>query len=309
MSKAKHSPVMLEEVLMALAVKADGIYVDGTFGRGGHSQAILQRLGSQGRLFCFDKDPQAITYGKALFAGDERVTFIHRSFADLASVAAELDIAQKIDGILLDFGVSSPQLDEAQRGFSFLKEGPLDMRMDPTQGQSAKIWLNQASADEIAKVLKEYGEEPFAKKIAKTIVKVREEKPITTTLELANIVASCKFAKKRGHHPATQTFQAIRIFINQELAAIDQVLAAAPGVLAAHGRLVLISFHSLEDRRVKRFFRAQSTVDLPRGMALREAEIPLPPMRWILKRQRPQAQEIAYNPRARSAILRVAEKN
>lgn len=307
---AKHAPVMLEEVLTALAVDPAGIYVDGTFGRGGHSQAILNRLGPQGKLFCLDKDPQAVAFGRELFAHDPRVICLHSSFIHLAKMAEEYDIAGKIAGILLDLGVSSPQLDEAQRGFSFLQEGPLDMRMDPTQGQSAQSWLNQAPVEEIVRVLKAYGEEPFAKKIAHAIVKARAEKPLTTTLDLAQLVANAKpmKVKKRGHHPATQTFQAIRIFINQELEAIDQILKIAPRLLAAKGRLVLISFHSLEDRKVKRFFRSQSKVELPPGVALPFDEMKAP-MKWIVKRQRPSEAEIAHNPRARSAILRVAEKN
>ncbi len=297
---------MLQEALEGLEIVPDGIYIDGTFGRGGHSQEILKRLNSNGRLICFDKDPQAVSYGKAILA-DERVTFHHACFSDMYRIAKEQRIDKKVNGILLDLGVSSPQLDEAERGFSFMREGPLDMRMDPLNGISAAKWLNHAKPEDITYVLKKYGEESFAKRITRNIVEARTKKPLSSTLELANIVAKSVPYRKIGQHPATKTFQAIRIYINQELQAIDQLLDDAWELLAPLGRLAIISFHSLEDRKVKQFFRDHSKVFVPKGLAIQEKDL-CSPFEWVVKRQRPSIDEVTQNMRARSATLRVAKK-
>lgn len=307
-NKPLHQSVMLDETLEALNIIPAGIYVDATFGRGGHSQEIVKRLNEAGKLFCLDKDPQAIEFGQARFKEDKRITFVHRCFSDLLQVAKQYQIEKKVNGILLDLGVSSPQLDEAERGFSFMRDGPLDMRMDTTQGMSAKEWINTATQEEIVFVLKRYGEEPFAKRIAKNIIETRTKQSIETTSSLAELVARCVPHKKIGRHPATKTFQAIRIHINQELQAIEEVLNAATSLLAPGGRLVIISFHSLEDRMVKQFFNGQSKVKLPKGIAIPEKEL-VTPFKWVIKRQRPSENEVDLNQRARSATLRVAEKN
>jgi 16S rRNA (cytosine1402-N4)-methyltransferase len=306
----KHHPVMLDETLTALNINPNGIYIDATFGRGGHSTEILRRLGPQGRLFCIDKDPTAIHFGQERFNHDPRVTFIHGCFSDLVQHVKANHLMQKVNGLLLDLGVSSPQLDDAARGFSFLREGPLDMRMDPTQGFSAQEWVNAASAADISYVLKIYGEESFAKRIAHNIVKMREQKNIQTTSDLAQIVENSipMRLKKPGRHLATKTFQAIRVHVNNELNAIDQFLLAANSILAPGGRLAIISFHSLEDRKVKQFCREQSKVKLPPGVAIPERELSIP-FTWVIKRQRATQEEIGKNTRARSATLRVAEKN
>lgn len=298
---------MLNEALQGLNIIPDGIYIDGTFGRGGHSEAILQHLNDDGRLLCFDKDPQAVYFGKQRFQSDPRVSFYHACFSDMYRIAKEQKIDKKVNGILLDLGVSSPQLDEAERGFSFMREGPLDMRMDPLSGISAAKWLNHASSEDIITVLRKYGEESFAKRITRNIVEARAKKPISTTLELANIVAKSVPYKKIGQHPATKTFQAIRIYINQELQAIDGILNDAWELLAPMGRLAIISFHSLEDRKVKQFFREHSRVSVPKGLAIPEKELRAP-FEWVVKRQRPSLDEIGHNLRARSATLRVAKK-
>lgn len=303
-----HQSVMLQEAIEALNITPQGIYIDATFGRGGHSHEILQRLSEQGRLFCLDKDPQAIAFGQTLFGQDKRVTLVHQCFSRLSKMAQQNRIAMKVDGILLDLGVSSPQLDEASRGFSFMRDGPLDMRMDTTRGISARDWVNTASQEDIIYILKRFGEETFAKKIAKSIAEVRSQKAIETTHELAQIVERCIPRKKIGRHPATKTFQAIRIHINQELQAIEQILNAAMEVLAPGGRLAVISFHSLEDRMVKQFFNGQSKVKLPKGIALPEKDL-VTPFKWVIKRLRPSNEEIMLNQRSRSATLRVAEKN
>jgi 16S rRNA (cytosine1402-N4)-methyltransferase len=306
----QHHPVMLQEVIAAMNIIPDGIYVDGTFGRGGHSAQILQHLNENGRLICLDKDPQAIDFAKTHFTADPRVTLVKSCFSELSQVANELNIKQKINGILLDLGVSSPQLDEAERGFSFMRDGPLDMRMDPTQGVSASEWLNKASLEDIIYVLRKYGEESFAPKIARKVIEARAQKPILTTLELANLISGCIpwSIKKMGKHPATKTFQAIRIHINQEMQTIEKVLGQVCDLLAPAGRFVVISFHSLEDRSIKQYFRDQSRVILPKGIAIVEKELKTP-LKWIVKRQRPSQDEIGRNGRARSATLRVAERS
>lgn len=307
MTQAIHQSVMLNEVTTALNIKQNGIYVDGTFGRGGHSQAILSQLGPNGRLIVLDKDPEAIAHAKTLFGHDARFQCFHACFSDLYKIAQQNQLLGKIDGILLDLGISSPQVDVAERGFSFMRDGPLDMRMDTTQGISASEWLNKADASDIIKVLYEYGEESFAKKIAHKICATRVENPIETTKQLANLVAECVFVKNHQKHPATKTFQAIRIYINQELQAIEVALKDCQDLLAYQGRLVVISFHSLEDRKIKQFFRRVSKVQLPKGVAIPEKELQAP-FKWVVKRQRPQDEELERNQRARSATLRVAEK-
>ncbi|MBS0290553.1 MAG: 16S rRNA (cytosine(1402)-N(4))-methyltransferase RsmH [Proteobacteria bacterium] len=306
MTTISHLPVMLHEALAGLNIRPDGLYIDATFGRGGHSEAILNRLNAQGRLLCFDKDPQAIAHGQAYFQ-DNRVIFYQTCFSKMKETLRALGVEKKVDGILLDLGVSSPQLEQPQRGFSFMRDGPLDMRMNPNQGISAAQWINQAEAKTIAKVLKHYGEEAFAKKISHAIVAARLKNPILTTLALANLVAQCVPFKKMHQHPATKTFQAIRIFINQELTAIEQLLQDVTHLLAPGARLAMISFHSLEDRMVKRYFRQYSTVKVPKGLAILEKEL-IPEFEWVVKRQKPSLEEVSYNHRARSATLRVLQK-
>jgi len=303
----EHKAVLLDESLAALSIQPAGIYVDGTFGRGGHSGAILQQLGPEGRLLAVDKDPEAIVSAQQ-FAADERFSIMRGSFAELSELASTVGISGQINGLLLDLGVSSPQLDDAERGFSFSQDGPLDMRMDPDSGQSAAAWLARAEAGDIAKVLKEYGEERFAKRIARAIVAAREEQAITTTSRLADIVSKANPAWERGKHPATRSFQAIRIFINRELddllTCLDQVIS----LLAVGGRLVVISFHSLEDRIVKRFIRNLARGDhFPPGVPVTQDQVK-PRMKMIGKAIRSGQQELADNVRARSATLRVAEK-
>ncbi len=303
-----HHPVLLDEALKALAVKPAGIYIDGTFGRGGHSRAILAQLGPSGRLLAIDKDPAAIQAAGEELVADQRFTIQRGSFAMLKRMVMQEGLAQQIDGILLDLGVSSPQLDDADRGFSFLKEGPLDMRMDPDSGQSAAQWLASASEQEIAKVLKEYGEERYARRIARAIVKARSEKAIRTTKELAEIVAAANPKWEQGKHPATRTFQAIRIFMNRELEELDAALEQAVEVLTVGGRLAVISFHSLEDRRVKRFIQREAQGgDLPPDLPLTQDQLSIR-LRPVGKAVRPGDEEVTENPRARSAVLRVAER-
>lgn len=303
-----HHPVMLHEVIEALQIKPGGIYIDGTFGRGGHSRHILKHLNQDGRLICLDKDPQAIAFGQSELGDDPRVSFFQTCFSHLSQIVEQCGVKHHINGILLDLGVSSPQLDEASRGFSFMKEGPLDMRMDTTRGFTASDWLKHAELKEIAFIIKKYGEEPFAKRIARKIGEVRETQPITTTSELAALVASCLPRQKNHRHPATKTFQAIRIHVNQELAAIDKVLGVAQDVLAPMGRLAMISFHSLEDRIVKQYFRDKSRIRLPPGVSIPEKDL-FTDLKWVVKRLRPSEAEIEINQRARSAQLRVAEKH
>ena len=303
-----HTPVLLDAALEGLRVMAGGCYVDGTFGRGGHARAILARLGSTGRLFALDRDPEAVAFARAQFADEPRLHVEHGSFADLGSFAERNGIAGRVQGLLLDLGVSSPQLDDASRGFSFQADGPLDMRMDPSSGESAADWLARATEREIAAVLSDFGEERFAKRIARAIVQARTSVPLRTTAELAALVARASPARDPHKHPATRTFQAIRIFVNRELEALGQCLEQSLRVLAGGARLVVISFHSLEDRIVKRFMRdrARGAV-LPKGLPVPG----LPPageLRVIGKAVRPGPDEIARNPRARSAVLRVAER-
>ncbi|MEH6671120.1 16S rRNA (cytosine(1402)-N(4))-methyltransferase RsmH [Halopseudomonas sp.] len=303
-----HTSVLLEEAIEGLAVKPAGLYVDGTFGRGGHSRALLARLGAEGRLLGFDKDPEAVRVGAELAAEDGRFVVIQRSFADMAEELRQRGLHGQVDGVLLDLGVSSPQLDDAERGFSFMHDGPLDMRMDPTSGQSAAQWINGAPEEDIAAVLKEYGEERYAKRIARAIVTRRAEQPFTRTADLAEVVKVANPAWEKHKHPATRAFQGIRIFINRELDDLAEGLKAALEVLAPGGRLVVISFHSLEDRLVKQFMRREAKgAPLPRDLPIRAADIDVS-INLIGKAIMPSAAETAVNPRARSAVLRIAEK-
>lgn len=308
MNEPEHVPVLLEETLQALKLREDGFYVDATCGRGGHSQAILERLGPRGRVFALDRDPQAVSAVRTRFAADARFEIHHAPFSQLQSLIETRGAAGRVDGILFDLGVSSPQLDEAARGFSFLREGPLDMRMDSTRGESAAQWLNHADEAEIARVLRDYGEERFARRIARAIVREREQKPLATTRELAGLIARSVPTRERGKDPATRSFQAIRIFINRELEEIETALPQAVRMLAPGGRLAVISFHSLEDRITKHFLRAEAKgEELPPGLPVRAHEVRTR-LRLVGKAIRPSEQEIARNPRARSAVLRVAER-
>lgn len=305
-----HITVLLEEAVEALAVRADGCYLDGTFGRGGHSRLILDHLGPQGRLLGFDKDPQAIATGHALAAEDGRFAIVQRSFAELADELVVRGLAGKISGVLLDLGVSSPQLDDPERGFSFLGDGPLDMRMDPDHGVSAAQWLASASEEEIARVFKEYGEERFAKRMAHAVVLRRAERPFERTADLAQVLAAANPAWEKGKNPATRAFQGLRIHINNELADLEKGLDAALESLEVGGRLVVISFHSLEDRIVKQFMRRQAKGEadkLPRDLPIIPPAFE-PRLRLVGKPQYASEDELKANPRARSAVMRVAEK-
>jgi 16S rRNA (cytosine1402-N4)-methyltransferase len=301
-----HVSVLLSEAVDALAIRADGIYVDGTFGRGGHSRAVLARLGPQGRLIAFDRDPAAIAAGEAV--GDPRLTLVHSAFSALDEELARLGV-QTVDGVLLDLGVSSPQLDDAARGMSFRFDAPLDMRMDTSRGQTVAEWLAEASVGEITEVIREYGEERFAHAIAKAIAAARAGGAVATTGQLAALVEKAVRTREPGQHPATRTFQALRIFINQELEELSRVLPVCVSRLRSGGRLAVISFHSLEDRIVKRFMRDESRQPvLPRRLPVRAADLPAPRLQLVGKAMRPGEAEVAANPRARSAVLRVAER-
>jgi 16S rRNA (cytosine1402-N4)-methyltransferase len=303
-----HRTVLLEEAVDALAIdeaRRDGLYVDGTFGRGGHSRLILSRLSARGRLLAFDKDTQAIAVARQLAADDARFAVEHDSFATMAAALSARGIAQ-VDGVLLDLGISSPQVDEAARGFSFRADGPLDMRMDTTRGLSAAAWLATETRDNLEKVIREYGEERFAFQIAEAIVARRSVEPIVTTGQLAALVAGAVKTREKGKDPATRTFQAVRIFVNQELEDLEAGLNQAYARLAPFGRLVVISFHSLEDRIVKRFMASKASVPQPdRRLPIRAVDLPQPDMK-LLGKMKPSAAEIAANPRARSAVMRCA---
>jgi len=298
--------VLLTEAVSALAVKPSGIYVDATFGRGGHSLAILEKLDSAGRLLALDRDPAAIAAGMNI--ADTRFTLVHAAFSQLDEVLTAQGIAQ-VDGILLDVGVSSPQLDDPSRGMSFRFDAPLDMRMDTTQGETAADWLARAEQREIEEVIRDYGEERFAHALAKAIVAARSEQRISSTGQLATLVAAVVRTREPGQHPATRTFQALRIHVNRELEELSLTLPQALGRLQPGGRLVVISFHSLEDRIVKRFMRdAAQPPQPPKGVPIRAVDLPAPVMQLIGKPVKAGAAEVATNPRARSAVLRVAEK-
>jgi len=304
-----HLSVLMQESIDGLAIKPDGIYMDSTFGRGGHSKQILNALSSKGQLIAIDRDLSAIEAAKS-FADDGRFSIHHRPFSELQNVAQELGLIGRIDGILMDLGVSSPQLDDAQRGFSFMRNGPLDMRMDTTRGVSAADWLAVAEEQDITQVIKEFGEEKFGKRIAHGIVNARQIAPITDTAQLAEIIDLAVPVKDKYKHPATRSFQAIRIYVNSELDEIKTGLKAALNTLAPQGRLAVISFHSLEDRLVKRFIREQSRgLNVPHGMPILQAEIDAAKaMKPIGKAIKPSADELKRNVRARSSVLRVAEK-
>ena len=306
MTALSHVPVLAAQALAALAVRADGVYVDATFGRGGHSRLILRALGPAGRLVAMDRDPAAIAAGGAI--ADPRFTLVHARFARLSEVLDTLRL-DKVDGVLLDLGVSSPQLDEAARGFSLRLDGPLDMRMNPGEGMSAREWLARAGEQEIAEVIRDYGEERFAKPIARALVAARAAAPIGTTARFAQIVAGAVRTREPGQHPATRSFQAVRIYLNRELEELMSVLPQAVDRLGPGGRLAVISFHSLEDRIVKRFLRAEAAGErLPDKLPLREAERTPGRLCLIGRAQRASAEEAAANSRARSAVLRVAER-
>jgi 16S rRNA (cytosine1402-N4)-methyltransferase len=302
---AEHVSVLLAEAVEALAIAPSGIYVDATFGRGGHARAILARLGTNGRLLALDRDPQAIAAAREI--GDARFAAMHRPFAELAAAVREAGFAA-VDGVLFDLGVSSPQFDEAARGFSFRFDAPLDMRMDPTRGETAASFLAAADAREIKEVIENYGEERFAFQIAKKIVATRSERPLATTFQLAALVREAVRTREPGQDPATRTFQALRIHVNQELDQLALALPQAMDALKAGGRLAVISFHSLEDRIVKRFVRDQSGDTLPKRLPLRSAELPCPKLRPVGKPIKVSDAEAAANPRAKSAVLRVAER-
>jgi 16S rRNA (cytosine1402-N4)-methyltransferase len=305
-SEVSHVPVLLEETTAALNIREDKTYVDATFGRGGHSKAILAGLGVRGRLFAFDQDPEAHAH-RAL--EDPRLELIHARFSTMREALAARGVRQ-VAGVLLDIGVSSPQLEDASRGFSFARDGPLDMRMDTTRGETAAEWLNRADEKEIREVIWRHGEERFAKSIAAAIVATRLREPLRTTGQLAALVGRAVRTREPGQHPATRTFQAVRIFVNQELEELEVTLPQAAALLEPGGRLAVVSFHSLEDRMVKSFIRERSTGDrLPKGVPVRAADLPLPELRAVGKVIKPSDEEVRRNPRSRSAKLRVAEKN
>ncbi|MAZ90231.1 MAG: 16S rRNA (cytosine(1402)-N(4))-methyltransferase [Cellvibrionaceae bacterium] len=304
----EHITVLLNEAVEALITDPKGVYVDGTFGRGGHSRLVLGSLAPEGRLIGIDKDPVAIAEAEQLAAEDARFSIVHGSFAGLREFMGERDLDGKLDGILVDLGVSSPQLDVAERGFSFLNDGPLDMRMDTTRGMSAAQWVNSAEEAEIARVLKVYGEERFAKRMARAVVAEREQAPIERTLRLANIIKEANPAWEKGKHPATRAFQAIRIEVNNELGDLEAFLDQALEVLKPGGRLVAISFHSLEDRIVKRFIRGhEKGLDLPQGLPVMDSELNKR-LKSIGKAVKAKGDEVSANVRSRSAIMRIAEK-
>ena len=304
-----HRSVLLQEAIQALAIKPDGIYIDATFGRGGHSREILACLGAGGRLLALDRDPAAIAAGQVM--QDPRFTLVHAAFSELEAVLDGLGwmTGKQVEGVLLDIGMSSPQLDEAERGCSFRFDAPLDMRMDTSRGQTAAEWLGQATQLEIERVLKDYGEERFANAIAKAVIAARGECRIATTRQFATLVEKAVRTREPGQHPATRSFQALRIYINQELEELSLALPQSVARLANGGRLVVISFHSLEDRIVKRFMREQSQPpQLPKRLPVRSADMAKPILRLVGKAQFPSAAEVATNPRARSAVMRVAER-
>jgi 16S rRNA (cytosine1402-N4)-methyltransferase len=306
--KGEHITVLLQEAVESLVTDVDGFYVDGTFGRGGHSELVLGGLSDGGRLLAIDKDEQAVAVGSLRFGGDPRFEIVQDSFAELQDLLQERGQMGEVTGVLLDLGVSSPQLDQAERGFSFMQDGPLDMRMDQSRGQTAEDWINRASDTEIAKVLKEYGEERFGRRMARAVVAARAEERITTTARLAKIIAEANPSWEKGKHPATRAFQAIRIFINEELQDLDEVLVLALEALKIGGRLVVISFHSLEDRRAKRFIQHHERGDdLPLGLPVTADKLNKR-LRRVGKAIKPSDAELDRNPRARSAVMRVAEK-
>ena len=307
-TQQQHDSVLLQEAVDALNITPAGIIVDGTFGRGGHSRLILQQLSEEGQLIAFDKDPEAIAYAEREFADDSRFSICYDSFANIYEQLDAKGLIGKVTGVLLDLGVSSPQIDQAERGFSFMKDGPLDMRMDSERGESAASWIARASESDIKYVLKTFGEEKFASRIARKICEAREEAPINTTGQLAKIIDEATPKKDPGKHPATRSFQAIRIFINSELEDLTKCLESSFELIAPGGILVIISFHSLEDRIVKRFFKKLAKGDdFPKDLPIRASDIK-PKMKLLGKPLKPGADEVSGNVRARSAIMRVAQK-
>jgi len=304
----EHIPVLAEEVLGALALEPDGYYVDATFGRGGHTALLLQALGREGRVLALDRDPQAIAAGSQRFAHEMRLALVHASFADIRALVSAYAGGRDCRGVLFDLGVSSPQLDDPARGFSFRADGPLDMRMDPTRGEPVAAWLARAGVDEIREVIATLGEERFARRVAQAIVEARREHPIERTRALAELVARAVRTREPGKHPATRTFQALRMHINDELGQLERALTGTVDSLANGGRLAVISFHSLEDRVVKRFMQRESQLDPE------VAQLPIVPpqltprLKRVGRKLRPSREEVARNPRSRSALLRVAEK-
>jgi 16S rRNA (cytosine1402-N4)-methyltransferase len=304
----EHIPVLAEEVLGALALEPGGYYVDATFGRGGHTALLLQALGREGRVLAIDRDPAAVAAGGRRFAAEMRVAVVHASFADIGTLVPAHSGGGACRGFLFDLGVSSPQLDDPARGFSFRADGPLDMRMDPTRGEPVSAWLARAGVDEIREVIATLGEERFARRVAQAIVAARRERPIERTSELSELVARAVRTREPGKHPATRTFQALRMHINDELGQLERALSAAVNALAVGGRLAVISFHSLEDRVVKRFMQRESQPD-PAVASLPILPPQLAPrLKLVGRKLRPSKEEVVRNPRARSALLRVAEK-
>jgi len=303
-----HIPVLKREALDALNIRKGGVYADLTLGRAGHAQAICDEMGEDGRLIAFDRDLTAIAAAQQIFADDKRVRLIHSEFNKFAQALKQFADIEKIDGVLIDLGVSSPQLDAAERGFSFMRDGALDMRMDTSQGESASQWLARVDEADLVRVLFEFGEERFARRIARAIVLERENVEITSTLQLASLIENATPKKDKHKHPATRTFQAIRLQVNQELHQIDSVLPQVVELLNEGGRLAVISFHSLEDRIVKRFIRRLSTPNLPpRSVPVSEDDY-LTPLKALGRAIKPKAEEIKANPRSRSSVLRVAER-
>jgi 16S rRNA (cytosine1402-N4)-methyltransferase len=305
---AKHLPVLLDEVIENLAVKADGIYVDATFGRGGHAKAILAKLGPKGRLLAIDKDPEAISHAREELADDKRFVIEHGSFAGLQKFLEEQNCFGKVDGILFDLGVSSPQLDDPERGFSFMRDGKLDMRMNSAAGIDAATWIASIPEEDLANVLWKYGEERYSRRIARSIAEIRMTTPITTTKQLAEIVSAAIPRWQKGKHPATRSFLAIRVAINHELDDLEQGLAQSLEALTIGGHLAVISFHSLEDRLVKQFMqKGAKGRDFPAGLPVKQ-EMFVPRLKRLSRAIKPGTREITFNSRARSAILRIAEK-
>ena len=308
MSTAGHTSVMVKEVVEALNIRPDGTYVDATFGRGGHTRAILECLGPAGRVLAIDRDPDACRYGHEVFANEPRMLLVQARFSDLAAIIEREGLRQRITGMVFDLGVSSPQLDHASRGFSFQKQGPLDMRMDFSTGETVADWLSAVEEAELVRVLRELGEERYAKRIARAVVGARGHVPLTTTTELAALISQCVPTAELGKHPATRTFQALRIKVNGEFDELDVILSQIESLLSVNGRLVVISFHSLEDRRVKHFFRRCARGDqYPPDLPITRDQI-RPTLRLVGKLLRPTSEEVDLNPRARSAVMRVAER-
>lgn len=307
-SSEQHIPVLFREAVDALNIREGGVYVDATLGRAGHAQEIAKHIGPTGSLICFDRDPRAIELGAEIFKNDPRVTIIHSEFGRMAEKLKQHTEFEKVDGVLMDLGVSSPQLDQAERGFSFMRDGHLDMRMDPSSGESAADWLARVDERDLMMALFDLGEEKFARRIARSIVEIRAETPIVSTLQLAAIVADATPKKDKNKHPATRTFQAIRLHVNQELSQVSDALPQAVELLNEGGRLSVISFHSLEDRIVKRFIRELSTAKLPPRNIPVPPEAYLTPLKSLSRAIKPTKDEISENPRSRSSVLRIAER-